>query len=80
LNVSEAPAPSDLLDHVNLQVFDVVAAELPLPLRGLSVAPEGTASLVQWTPLGTLNWTLNPDTLDDPPFLMVIVPQKFGPS
>jgi hypothetical protein len=75
LNVSEAPAASVLLDHVNLQVFDVVAADVPLPVSGLRTAPEGTVSLVQWSPLGTLNWTVNPVTEDDPLFLIVMVPQ-----
>jgi hypothetical protein len=47
LNVTDAPAASELLAHVNLHVFDVVTAEVPLPERGLRVAPEGTVSLVQ---------------------------------
>jgi hypothetical protein len=55
LNVIEAPAASVLLAHVNLQTFDVVAADVPLPLRGLNAAPEGTVSLVQWSPPGTVN-------------------------
>ena len=57
MNVSDAPAASVLLDHVNVHEFDVVAADVPLPERGLSVAPAGTVSLVQWSPLGTVNWT-----------------------
>jgi hypothetical protein len=47
LKVSDAPAASVALDQVNLQVLDCVYAELPEPVRGPSVAPEGTASLVQ---------------------------------
>jgi hypothetical protein len=58
LNVTDAPAASELPAHVNLHVFDVVTAEVPLPDKGLSAAPEGTVSLVQWSPLGTWNWTL----------------------
>ena len=57
MNVSDAPAASVLFAHVNLHVFDVVVADVPLPERGLSVAPDGTVSLVQWSPLGTVNWT-----------------------
>jgi hypothetical protein len=75
LNVSEAPAASLVLDQVNLQLFDVVAALVPLPLSGLRTAPDGTVSLVQWSPLGTLNCTTNPVTSDDPLFLIVTVPQ-----
>ncbi len=73
--MSEPPAASVALAHVNLQTFDVVCAEVPLPVRGLSVAPEGTVSFVQWSPLGTLNCTEKPVTLLDAPFLIVIVPQ-----
>jgi hypothetical protein len=47
LNVIEAPLASEALDHVKTHLFDDVAAELPLPLRGLSLAPDGTLSLVQ---------------------------------
>jgi hypothetical protein len=47
LNVTEAPAASVLFAQVNVQVLDVVVAEVPLPDRGLNVAPEGTVSLVQ---------------------------------
>jgi hypothetical protein len=74
LKVVEAPAASEP-DHVNLQTFELVVADVPLPVRGLSVAPEGTVSLVQWSPLGIVNWTAYPLTADEPPFLMVIVPQ-----
>ena len=47
MNVNEAPALIEAEAHANVHAFDVVAAELPLPERGLNVAPEGTASLVQ---------------------------------
>ena len=57
MKVTEAPAASVLLAHVNLHVFDVVVADVPLPERGLSVAPEGTVSFVQWSPLGSVNST-----------------------
>jgi hypothetical protein len=75
LNVSDAPAASVLLANVNVHAFDVVVADVPLPERGLSAAPEGTVSFVQWSPLGTVNLTAKPVTLADPLFLTVIVPQ-----
>jgi hypothetical protein len=75
LNVVDAPFASVALDHVKTHLFDDVVAEEPLPLRGLNLAPDGTLSLVQWSPLGTLNWTANPWSADDPVFLTVIVPQ-----
>jgi hypothetical protein len=75
LNVSDAPAASVLLDQVNVHTFEVVLADVPLPLRGLSEAPEGTVSFVQWSPLGTENLTAKPVTLAAPLFLTVIVPQ-----
>jgi hypothetical protein len=76
LNISEAPAASDVLeDHVKMHVFEVVVAELPLPVRGLNVAPGGTKSFVQWAPLGTLNRTDRPRALAEPVFVTVIVPQ-----
>jgi hypothetical protein len=75
LNVSDAPAAIVALDHVNVQTFDCVYAELPEPVSGLKVAPEGTASLVQWSPLGMVNRTEKPATPLDVVFLMVIVPQ-----
>jgi hypothetical protein len=75
LNVLDAPAASVVFDHVNVQTFDCVTALVPLPLSGPSVAPLGTVSFVQWSPLGTLNFTEKPVTLLDPPFLIVIVPQ-----
>jgi hypothetical protein len=75
LNVTEAPFASVALDHVNTHLFDDVAAEVPLPLRGLSLAPDGTLSFVQWSPLGTLNCTAYPCRADEPVFLTVMVPQ-----
>jgi hypothetical protein len=54
LNVIDAPLAS-VVDHVKTHLFDRVVAEVPLPLRGLNFAPDGTESLVQWSPLGTLN-------------------------
>jgi hypothetical protein len=74
LNVVDAPAASD---DVNVKVhwLDVVCADVPLPVRGLSVAPDGTASFVQWSPLGTLKETANPCHEPAPSFLTVIVPQ-----
>jgi hypothetical protein len=75
LKVIDAPLASVALDHVKTHLFDRVVAEVPLPLRGLNFAPDGTLSLVQWSPLGTLNCTANPWSDDDPVFLTVIVPQ-----
>jgi hypothetical protein len=80
LNVLDAPDAIVPPDHVNLQWFDFVAAEDPLPNNGLSVAPEGTVSFVQCTPLGTSNSTTRPVAAEGPAFLTLIVPQKFGPS
>jgi hypothetical protein len=74
LNVS-LPFTARVLVHVNVQVFDFVVADEPLPLRGLSLAPDGTESLVQCAPDGTLKVTAKPFNADDPVFLMVIVPQ-----
>jgi hypothetical protein len=75
LNVSDAPAASVVLAHVYVHTFEVVNADVPLPVRGVSLAPVGTASLVQWSPLGTVNLTANPATLEAASFLIVIVPQ-----
>jgi hypothetical protein len=75
LNVSDAPAASFAVDQVNLQTFDCVCAELPVPLRGPRVAPEGTVSFVQCSPLGTVKSTEKPVTLLDAVFLIAIVPQ-----
>jgi hypothetical protein len=75
LKVSDAPAASVVLDQVNVQTFDCVYAELPLPTSGPRLAPEGTASFVQWSPPGIVNRTEKPFTEDDVPFLTVIVPQ-----
>jgi hypothetical protein len=80
LNVFEAPDASVALDQVNLQWFDVVVADVPLPVSGLKTAPDGTASFVQCVPLGTSNATEYPEALDGPLFFTVIVPQKLGPS
>jgi hypothetical protein len=80
LNVSDAPPFNVVVGHVKVQWFDVVSAELPEPLSGLSVEPDGTASLVQWSPLGMLNDTSKPVTAEDPAFLIVIVPQYSEPS
>jgi hypothetical protein len=80
LNVFVVPAANEVLAHVNTQWFDDVEAELPVPLSGLKVAPEGTASFVQWTPLGTSNATVKPVVLPGPLFFTEIVPQKLGPS
>jgi hypothetical protein len=74
LNVFVAFDPSEALAHVKTQWLALVTADEPCPLRGLSVAPEGTLSFVQWTPLGTSNSTVIPVTAFDP-FLKVIVPQ-----
>jgi hypothetical protein len=60
LNVIDAPLASVALDQVNTHLFDLVVADDPLPLKGLNLAPDGTVSLVQCTPLGTLNCTANP--------------------
>jgi hypothetical protein len=75
LNVSDAPAASVVWAHVKTQTFACVVAEVPEPTSGPSVAPGGTASFVQWSPLGMLNRTENPVTLLDWSFLTVIVPQ-----
>jgi hypothetical protein len=76
LKVSEVPAASDVLeDHVKMHVFEVVAAELPLPVSGLNVAPDGTVSFVQCAPLGTLNLTDKPEAVAEPVFVTVIAPQ-----
>jgi hypothetical protein len=75
LNVSDAPAASVVCGHEKMQTFDFVVADAPLPTSGPSVAPEGTASLVQWSPLGMLNCTAKPVTLLEPSFLNVMVPQ-----
>ena len=75
MNVVEAPALICAEAHVNVHLFELVAAELPDPVSGLRVAPEGTVSLVQWSPLGTLNETAKPVTVALPVFLIVIVPQ-----
>jgi hypothetical protein len=80
LNVTDAPDASVAFDQVNLQWFDVVEAEAPLPVSGLKTAPAGTASFVQCAPLGTSNATEYPDALEGPLFLKANVPQKFGPS
>jgi hypothetical protein len=48
---------------------------VPLPVRGLNVAPEGTASLVQCTPLGTSKETAKPSHADALRFLTARVPQ-----
>jgi hypothetical protein len=71
----EAPLASVVLDQVKTHLFDCVAADDPLPLRGLSFAPDGTESFVQCTPLGTLNCTENPWSAEAPVFFTVIVPQ-----
>jgi hypothetical protein len=47
LKVSDAPPFNVVFAHVKVHSFDVVLAELPLPVSGLSFAPDGTASLVQ---------------------------------
>jgi hypothetical protein len=75
LNVIDAPAASVVLGQVNVHAFDDVVADVPLPERGLSAAPDGTVSLVQWSPLGTVNLTAKPVTLAAELFLIVIVPQ-----
>jgi hypothetical protein len=80
LKVFDAPDASLALAHVNLQWFDVVVADAPLPFSGLNVAPEGTASFVQCAPLGTSNSTVKPVAPPGPLFFTVMVPQKFGPS
>jgi hypothetical protein len=80
LNVVVAPEASFALAHVNVHWLDFVAADEPLPLSGLSVAPEGTASFVQCTPLGTSNETLYPVAAWGPLFFTLMVPQKLGPS
>jgi hypothetical protein len=68
LNVVVAPALIVVFANVNTQWFELVVAELPEPLSGLRTAPEGTVSLVQWSPLGTLNATLKPVTEAVPVF------------
>jgi hypothetical protein len=75
LNVKDAPAFSVVFAQVKMHVLEEVVAELPVPLSGVSAAPEGTASFVQWSPLGTLNETSKPVTAEDPVFSIVIVPQ-----
>ena len=75
MNVKDAPAFNVVVAHVKTQLLELVSAELPVPLRGLSTAPVGTASFVQWSPLGTLNATSKPVTAEDPVFSTVIVPQ-----
>jgi hypothetical protein len=57
LNVADAPEASFALAQVYTQWFDVVVADEPLPLRGLSFAPEGTESFVQCAPLAMSNAT-----------------------
>jgi hypothetical protein len=79
LNVFDAPAASDEA-NVNVHSFDFVAADDPLPLRGLNVAPDGTESFVQWSPLGIPKETANPFHEECPVFWTVIVPHMFGPS
>jgi hypothetical protein len=74
LNVFDAPLASDDV-QVNVHVFEVVVADEPLPLRGLSFAPEGTLSLVQCAPLATLKVTAKPLRAEAPVFLIVMVPQ-----
>jgi hypothetical protein len=75
LKVFVAPAARVALDHVKTQWFDDVLAALPLPLRGLSVAPVGTASFVQCAPAGTSNETANPCHAEGAAFLTDNVPQ-----
>jgi hypothetical protein len=75
LNVFVAPTASDPVAHVKTQWFDLVAADVPLPLRGLSVAPLGTVSFVQWTPLGTSKATVRPTADEGPSFFTERVPQ-----
>jgi hypothetical protein len=74
LNVLVAPGASDCV-HVKMHTFDVVWAEAPVPVKGLNVAPEGIASLVQCTPLGTSKETAKPFHADALLFLTVRVPQ-----
>src|SRR5215475_5192986 len=78
--VNDAPDATVVPDQVYVHVLDVVTADDPVPVRGLSTAPAGTASLVQCTPLGTLNVTEKCEALAGPLFLNVIVPHQFGPS
>ncbi len=78
--VSDAPDASVVFDQVNVHVFDVVNAEVPVPVSGLSTAPVGTVSLVQCTPVGTLNVRAKFEAFAGPLFLKVIVPHQFGPS
>ena len=75
-----APEASVVFDQVNVHVFDVVNAEVPVPVSGLSTAPVGTASLVQCAPVGTLNVSEKFDAFAGPLFLKLIVPHQFGPS
>jgi hypothetical protein len=74
LNVLVAPAASVCV-KVKVHAFDVVHAEVPVPVRGLSVEPEGTASLVQCTPAGTSKDTAKPTHACEPLFLTASVPQ-----
>jgi hypothetical protein len=78
--VKDDPEVSVAPDQVYVHVLDVVVADDPVPVSGLSTAPAGTASLVQCAPLGTLNVKEKCEAFEGPLFLKVIVPHQFGPS
>ena len=74
VNVFVAPGVRVAFDHVNVQTLEVVWAVVPVPVRGLSFAPDGTTALLQWSPDVTLNVTEKLLHVETPVFLTAIAP------